>query len=727
MTRQFCALLLATVALAPLAARAQTAAQAAPAAAAAPSDTSTQEIVVTAQKRSERLQDVPVAITALSGSQLAASNITDLRQLVNVAPALRMDQTGIFTQPTIRGVGSAVTGPGSDSNVATYVDGFYQPSQAGNDFDLSNVTQVEVLKGPQGTLFGRNATGGAILVTTKDPGPTAGGDVELSYRSFNDVRGQLYFQAPITDKLWANIAVYERSSDGFKQDATTGQNTAPVKTDDVRIKLLYQPLDQLKFTLTLQHVDLSDPIGAAYSAWQGNSIGNEIPGAVVTSARDKTSFNDQPKNQIQSDAVYLKSQYSLGWATLTSYTAYHYEKDKEVSDLDVSNAPVFSAFWNQREETFTQELNLGSSGKGPLDWVVGAFYFHDKSGYPHFFFNAADYGGAQWVQTNAYAGFADATYEVLHNLYLTAGVRYSSETQAFSYDSPVAPFVSPGTPAVALYDHTWTSVNERAVLRYKFSADSNVYFSYSNGFKSGAYNTLSWAPKPVDPESIDAFEVGFKTAQHSWRFDSSAYYYDYKNLQFTAYQFLPNGSSVIELENAAKATIYGADAQLTYNFTHDLDVHVGGAWTHARYDAFPGATAYTPNTAVIGGVSYLVGNTEVVANAKGKTLVRAPDFTATLGADYKTDLPYGRMVLAANAYFSTKVYFDPANMLSQPDYATLDFKATWVMPNEVWSVSVFGDNVTDTKYVTQLAPSGFGTGAIYGYPSVFGVEVGAKF
>ncbi len=725
MKKQFCVLLLATAAAAPMMARAQAAR---PTAASAPAAEAVgAEIVVTAQKRAERLQDVPVAITALSAGQLAASNVTDLRQLVTVTPALRMDQTGIFTQPTIRGVGSAVTGPGANSNVATYVDGFYQPSQAGNDFDLSNVTQVEVLKGPQGTLFGRNATGGAILVTTKDPGFTASGDAAVSYRSFNDVRGQLYVQTPLGDKLAANLAVYERSSDGFKTDAVTGQHSAPVRTTDIRGKLLFEPTKDLKFVLTLQHANISDPIGAAYSAWRGNSIGNEIPGAVVTTARAKTSFNDQPKNQIQSDAVYLKSQYQMSWATLTSYTGYHKEKDKEVSDLDVSNAPVFSAFWNQKQDTFTQEFNLGSSGKGPLDWVVGAFYDHDKSGYPHFFFNTADVGGAQWVQTNAYAGFADATYQIVHNLYLTAGVRYSDEKQTFSYDSPLAPFVTPGTPAVARYAHTWTSVNERAVLRYKFSDDSNVYASYSNGFKSGAYNSLSWAPTPVNPETIDAYEVGFKTAQHGWRFDASAYYYDYKNLQFTAYQFLPNGTSVIELENAAKATIYGADAQLTYNFTRDFDIHLGGAWTHGRYDSFPGAATYTPNSAVIGGTTFLVGNTETVTDAKGKTLVRAPDFTASIGADYKTDLPYGRLVLAGNVYFSSKVFFDPVNSLSQPGYATLDLKATWVLPNDKWSVSVFGQNVTDTKYVTQLAPSGFGTGAIYGYPAVFGVEVGAKF
>jgi iron complex outermembrane receptor protein len=273
-------------------------------------------------------------------------------------------------------------------------------------------------------------------------------------------------------------------------------------------------------------------------------------------------------------------------------------------------------------------------------------------------------------------------------------------------------------------------VNERAVLRYEFAPNSNIYASYSNGFKSGAYNTLAFAPTPVNPESIDAYEVGIKTSQSNWRFEASAFYYDYSNLQFTAYKFVTiNGlpQTISELENAAKATIYGGDAEATYNITPEFNVRLGGAWTHARYDSFPGAIEYVPNTLVVNGQTVLIGNHQIAADASGKTLIRAPEFTATLGANYTTALPYGSLTFSGNLYFSTRVYFDPNDTTSQPDYATLDLKLTWALPGDRWRISVFGDNVTDTKYVTQVAEDVFGYGAVYGTPAVVGIGVDTKF
>jgi iron complex outermembrane receptor protein len=746
MNGRLSALLLAATAMAPLAAHAQAANR--PDAAAA-SSTSVGEVVVTAQRRTERLENVPVAITALSANTLATANITDLRQLVNVTPALRMDQTGIFTQPTIRGVGSGVTGPGANANIGLYVDGFYQPSEAGADFDLSNVTQVEVLKGPQGTLFGRNATGGAILITTADPSFTAHGDASVSYRSYDDARAQIFVSGPITQDLAGNLSVYGRRSEGWKTDVLTGQHDAPNDTFDLRGKLLYQPTDRFKVVLTYQHTDISDPSGAAYSTYGNNSIANAqsspgvqmYPGAVYTNNRFNTAMINPPKNYIQGDGVYLKGQYNFDWGTLTSLTSYHTEKDKEQSELDRTSLDLSTATWLQREQTITQEVNLSNS-KGPLNWVVGAFYYHDHAGDPYFDINFKNIDGSQFVTTNAYAVYADVTYEILHNLYLTGGVRYSDETQ--DLDSVLPSVVDPATNVENNYSHTWSSVNERAVLRYELAPNTNVYASYSNGFKSGVYNTLPPSSTPVSPETINAYEVGFKTAQHNWRFDASAFYYDYSNLQFTAYQFITiNGTptSVADLENAAKATIYGADAQLTYDFGSHFDVRLGGAWTHARYDSFPAAinpspalpagkagnTAYVPIPVMVNGKLVYAGNNQVPADASGKTMVRAPEFTASLGVDYKTPLPYGRLTLSGNVYFSSTIYFDPNDLTSQPDYATLDLRATWTMPDDKWSVSLFGSNVTDTKYVTQIAEDGFGYGAVYGTPSTFGVELNTKF
>jgi iron complex outermembrane receptor protein len=483
--------LLAASALTPLAAWAQD----------AQSSSTVQEVVVTAQKRSEKLQNVPVSITALSSATLQSADVTDERSLVRITPALRMDQTGIFTQPTIRGVGSGVTGPGASANVATYVDGFYQPSEIGNDFDLSNVSQVEVLKGPQGTLFGRNATGGAVLVTTKDPSFTLQGDATASYRSFNDARGDIYISGPITDNLAANLSVYGRHSDGWKTDIVTGLHDAPNHTFDIRGKLLYKPTDKIKFLLILQHTDIDDPSAPAYNTYGKNSFANGIPGVVVANGYDNTAMPTPPKNTIEANSIYLKSTIDFDWATLTSYTGYRGENDKEVSQLDRSSLDAFTAQWSQTERTFTQEFNLGGT-EGNLNWVLGAFYDHDKSGYPNFLFitpgdptPVVSDAEAAFDTTNAYAVFGDATYEVIQNLYFTGGIRFSDETQDIDYTNTPTPAES-GTGS-----HTWTSVNERAILRYQFAPNTNVYASFSTGFKSGAYNALSYVKVPVTGRS----------------------------------------------------------------------------------------------------------------------------------------------------------------------------------------------------------------------------------
>ena len=706
MKSTLCLAFFATASLAPLSAVADQA---------APDANTVNTVVVTAQKRAEQLQDVPLSITAISGSQLAASNVTDIRDLVALTPALRMDQTGIFTQPTIRGVGSGTTGPGASANVATYVDGFYQPSEIGNDFDLSNVSQVEVLKGPQGTLFGRNATGGAILISTKDPSSKPNGDVNLSYRSFNDTRADVYLSTPITDTLSGNLALYGRKSDGFKTDLVTGDHDGFNHTLDLRGKLLWKPTDKLKFLLILQHTDIADPSPAAYNTYDHNSFANGIPGVVVANNYDNAAMPNSPKNTAAASAIYLKSTIDLDWATLTSYTGYRQEKDKEVSQLDRSSLAAFTAVWNQTEETFTQELNL--SGKvDKLDWVVGGFYDHDRSGYPFFLFNGYNAGGAAYDTTDAAAGFADVTYQAAPNLYLTGGLRYSNESQDMVYEAT-------GTRG----SHTWESWNERLVARYEFSPRSNVYASYSNGFKSGVYNALSFVTTPVNPETIDAYEVGYKTAQSNWQFSSAAYYYSYKNLQFTAYHFDPvTNLTVSALENAAAATIYGAEAQGTYNFTPDFNIRLGAAWTHSRYDSFPGAGAYVPVVNPLTGA--LQGNSSnPLASATGKTLVRSPDFTLTAGANYTVPLSYGRLTFSGNVYFTTKIYFDPTDTVSQPDYATLDLKVTWTSPDNAWNASFIANNVTDTRYVTQVAEDVFGYGGVYAAPATYGVILSRKF
>ncbi|MGI4877829.1 MAG: TonB-dependent receptor, partial [Janthinobacterium lividum] len=264
----------------------------APSPAVVAADDTSGEIVVTAQRRAQRLVDVPVSVTTLSGETLARAGVSGLLDLTKTAPGVVLDKNGAYLQPTIRGIGTNVTGPGADPNVAIYVDGVYQSSQTGNFFELANVEDVEILKGPQGTLFGRNATGGAILIKLLDPSFTTSGRANLSYGRFNEVAASGYVTTALSDKLAVDLSAYYRRSDGWIHDLRTGAEQNSQYSLDIRSKLLFKPTDTLKFILSYAHNDTSDPTGLAIAAAGGNSAGRPFANSGPIATERGTLSND---------------------------------------------------------------------------------------------------------------------------------------------------------------------------------------------------------------------------------------------------------------------------------------------------------------------------------------------------------------------------------------------------------------------------------------------------
>ena len=671
----------------------------------------TDDVVVTAQRRSERLLDVPISVTALSAADLSAANITSTGDLGKITPGLTMDRAGPFSQPTIRGIGSSVTGPGIGTSVATYIDGFYQPSTVSNDFELADISSIQVLKGPQGTLFGRNSTGGAILVTTLDPTFEPSGIVRVNVGSYRDIRANAMLSTGITDTLAISGSVFYRYNRGYARDIVTGDYSQEGRSAIFRGKALWKPVDALKLTFAYSHGDIDDPWGVAQVAYRGVSAAAGLPGVVVPDNPFQTAANLPPQSRVLYNTYYLTGELDLGAVTLKSFTGWRDETDYVQLDSDKTAYPYQYIDFRPVDTTFTQEVTLSSNGGGPLQWVAGAYYYNDRSGYldlgvtqggPRFtFLNAR-------LHSRAVAGFGDVTWQVVPHLFITGGLRYNHEDVSEEFDSILDGY----TPHV--YDKTFENLSPRAVVRYEIADRTNVYASYNQGYKAGTFNATGLSPDPVRPEKVDAYEVGLKTRMGSTRFEVAGFYYDYKDLQFVSYV-----GATAQLTNAAKARIYGVDASLTQSIGEHLSVALTGTYTDAKYQSFPGANHY----------NYLGAG--VITNgpddASGRPMVRTPKFAGRASIDYTTPLYDGTIDANVAFKYQSRVYFDPFGETTQAPYGLLDARIAWTDPSEKFTIAAYAQNLTDRHYYAVVTQQSESWPANYGAPQTFGGELTMKF
>ncbi|WP_428310081.1 TonB-dependent receptor [Hydrocarboniphaga sp.] len=751
----------------PVAVLAQVADEAAPADAAA-----VEEVVVTAQRRAEAAHDVPISITSLSGEMLEQSGVEQLSDIGNLTPGLRFDATGSFFQPTVRGVGTAVLTSGGGPNVGIYIDGFFSANAEVSNFQLTKLKNIQVLKGPQGTLFGRNTTGGAILVTTAEPSAETGVELKASYGSFDATKLQAYGTTGLGDNMAVDIeGVYSRG-DGFIDNVATGNDEAAAyENSSIRVGFKAELSDSVSLLLRYTHGKTDDPTSLMTNAYvdeDGNSgflsklptsaygtndttgralINFNLPASLYVSDPDKvaTPFQNVFTNESNIFQATLKAD--LGFADLTSYTQYRKDESLNLQDLDSSAVPIFDMRLGIDDKTVSQELLLNSKPGSRLQWTGGLNYFRYRD---LFDFLGSIQGspfaeaGSSGTLTTSYAAFADATYEITKQWFVTVGGRYSIDKVSDAYFISTGAYENAsGVPTPAAYG-TRIAVNDldnerftpRVVLRYKPSDASSVYASYTQGYKAGILNVGGASQVPVKPEEIDAFEVGYKYEDRRLAADMAAFHYDYRNLQVSSYQ-----SGAAQVRNAAESTIYGLDGAVRYKFTDAFSMNLGATWTHARYDSFKNAPFYsycdpdpnanpTANSEVPSYCGAPENNgalTQVTSDASGYHMQRSPDFTATLGASHVSSLQGGVLTLSGNLYYASKFYFDPSEQFNQDAYTVLGLRAQWVDASDRYTVALFGDNLTDERYRTQVLFNSIGIGNTWSAPLTVGIELGVRF
>ena len=693
-----------------------------------PSDTQPsagiEDIVVTATRREERLQEIPVTVTALTNDTLAGAGIVDIRSLTAVVPGYSGNRTTSVILPVIRGVGSGGVSVGDEPNVATYIDGIYQPDAFSNATELVEVERVEVLRGPQGTVFGRNATGGLINVITPDPSFVPRGRVAVRYGRLRndsndyDVRG--YVTSGLSDTVAFDIAGLYRETDPYIENVASGEDYGWIRVFDVRSKLLFEPSDTVQFVLTGGYANQRSTINASQPI-DDNTVGKLMPGVILPQKPWQTSANWEPRVDYEKITVSLRGRIELDAFNIETATGYMHNSGEQFIDADSSNLDLAQInLPTIKAEAFSQEVRLLSAGSGPFNWLVGAYGFY-MTGLFDADFVVPNPAGPLTLplihtyllpesKTTSFAGFAEGTYALTDELFLTVGARYTTEKREFIQvlNGNVVP---PGW-----VDKRFNRATYRAALRYQFTEDANIYASYGTGFKSGVYNLLSPSTVPVDPEKIKAWEGGLKADPFYWlRTNVSVFHYDYSDLQVQARN--ADGSGFVLL-NAATSELYGGEAEATIIPTDGLNIRTAVSYLHGEYTDFPGAQDFVPRPQG--------GNAAVVTDASGNKVIRAPRFTAMLGVDWRIPLAGGELGLAGNFFHSSRVYYDAPNRYSQDPYEMVSGEISWTTAEDL-RFSLWATNLTNAKVAQQIRPGAPGTDILYEKPRVVGVGAEYRF
>lgn len=648
-----------------------------------------EEVVVTAQRREQRSQDVPISVTALTADSMQAMGISGTNDLAMSVPGLELGRQNIAIAPFIRGIGNKSTAPGEEAAVALYIDGVYMPTLTAGLFELENVERVEVLKGPQGTLFGRNATAGVIQVITRDPQEKFSADMHAGYANYDTFNAGLYATTSIAPRVRTDISLYgSEQSEGWGKNLNTGNDVFLGYEYSARSKWIVDLSESTELKLSFDYGKAKPNTPPAYHPLPGRILTSGVPSFAgstpyfdfydVSETRDVYATT----RQWGSNAQLRHSFDAFDFVSITSY------RDAETHwffDQDGGPAPVVTPTSTETAQTWTQELQLLSQKGRALEWIVGAYYFHNDAAYdplqlagtalPFVIDRYTD------MKAESYAGFAQGTANVAAATKLTLGVRYTHDTRdidGFDLRNGVLAPTTVRSQTASFDKLTW-----RASLDHRFSDEFMAYIADTRGFKSGVFSAVAYTDPPAKPETLDTYELGFKSdlLDRRVRLNGAIFYNDFKDVQVQSQ--VVGG---IKLNNAAKARTYGIDLDAETRLDN-LTVRLAMTYLNGEYKAFPGASFYTRND-----VRTVAQGT---GDATGRDTIHTPPFTLSLSGNYKIPATIGEFILAASYSYNDGYFFDPQNAVSQSSYQLLNASVAYATPSGRWGARVWAKNLTD--------------------------------
>lgn len=703
------------------------------------------EIVVTAEKREASLQDVPIAITAVDGKTLDNLAIDDMMDLYVQTPGLSFSRAGGEAQVYIRGIGTDAFGVTIDPSVAIHMDGVYLGRPQMGLAQFLDVERVEILKGPQGTLYGRNATGGAINIISRSPSEERDGYATIGVGSFERQELKAASNFTLSDSWTARLAGRYLKDDGFTDDLQAGGADAIDDQDMIALRatLAFDDGGPLDFKLIADYTDFSS----------GNRSSRPLDGlsfAVVNGAQPQAfgdtrnnlpTFHDWDTNGLTATLNYAIND-SL---TLTSVTGVRSYESDFFFNTDGTEIEVTRSYFAYESDQFSQEFRLSADDGGPLTWMVGAYYMdEDKEGAlglgrnTHPSFGTVSFIIPNEDETEALALFGEVSYQFSDQWNGTFGLRYSDEEKS-DFTSVGAIFgdftglASTGS-VVQFFTRTetesWDDVSPRFVLSYTPDDNSLYYGSITKGFKSGGWNAFDGSPA-FEPEEVISFEVGFKTdlADGKVRLNGSVFAYDYTDLQVSTFQ---DGLTVTT--NAADASIWGAELEIWAVPIPELLIRGSIGYLNTEFEDFVSAFGRCPADAtpaeLAGPCNGAIAGATRSVDLSGAALQNAPEVKANLNATYTIELAGGaRVDLFGQASFQSQIYHTQFNdrLIGQEPITLIDARASWHSADDKYEVAVFGKNLSDEEYFqntvrfTSLSEGNpadrFNIGAGLGYPA----------
>ncbi|MCC7411814.1 MAG: TonB-dependent receptor [Gammaproteobacteria bacterium] len=717
---------------------------------------SIEEVVVTAQKREQSLQEVPMAISAFTAETIREQGFSDLLDVQGHTPGLQISNfsTG---QPeiSVRGISTKEDGAGANDSTVVSVDDVYIAARTAQIFDIFDLERIEVLRGPQGTLYGRNSIGGSINLVTMKPSDDFKIRLEQTVARYDryDTRGLI--NGAITDNLFGKLSFSRRIADGYTKSLMPGVADAH-DADSIywRAQFLWEASERTEALVTFDggHDDVGptnrEPVSGTGRSGNGNNLDPIAVNVAFGGAGDPFNSLAESEGYMNRDVygVSAKITHELDPVTLTSITAvrrseFDWLEDSEGLPPAASGAPggpASDGFFldvndiaQENATQFTQELRLSSRAFDRMDWVTGVFATLERINRTETFFFPAIAGGSlmnsiQKNETIAWAIYGQATYDVTDRIRFTAGGRYSYETKDFKaagqLESGVPALIQNFTQVGA--EDTWTNFSSRFALDFDLTEDVLLYASIAEGFKSGGFtgspSTAARATTPFDPEQATNYEVGFKSRlfdQHL-QANATAFWTDYEDLQVTEF-FLPVGGLFGEFitQNAGTAETKGVELELLAVPFEGLEIGATAAYLDARFTDF---SPTVPRDDGSGG--------PLIPAFAGNHLRQAPEWSASIWGRYAWRFTSGaQMVLRVDGRYQDDIFFDPDNNKAAftPGYDVWDSRLAYTTPGGLIEVAVWARNMFDQEYRTHVFTQRGGeiAFALFGAPRTYGLTV----
>jgi iron complex outermembrane receptor protein len=740
------------------------------------------EVVVTARKRSEKLQDVPIAITAVTGAALSQGQHLQVQDLNEFAPSTNI----VIPSPhqtsfSIRGLGANPSNDGLEQSAGVFVDGVYLGRPGMAVFDLIDISQIEMLRGPQGTLYGKNTTAGAVNISTTPPSFTPGATLQVTGGNLGYAQLQGTVTGPLMgDVLAGRLTAYQTSRDGWVRDTTNGDSLDGIHRDGVRGQLLYKPTDHFSLRLIGEYHEENDSNGATlFNSWGADKAAWQKDLAAVGASVDidpegtTTAANGATVIRTRQAALSAEANYDFGdGLTLTSITAWRKWSYLSLSDVDGSNVNVLNAGYDVHDQQFSQELRIATPKDKPIEAVAGAYYFQQNlsvdqstlygpeadaylAGIPaallpvYAQYSAAlrallAYPNTRWdiwgtPHTQSYALFGQGTWHATPKLSVTAGLRETYETKNEDVWRPNPISTVTGQPSAGLAYETYPAAHVGVAnwapsglvsADYKLTRDVMAYVSVSQGEKAGGVSTtlpgsgLGLNSLKVKPEVAQDLEAGIKSQwfDHRLQLDLDGFYTKVRDYQATYFETPPGGTSTVQvLTNVGRVVTRGVEAELTARPIDGLTLNATGSYNDAYYASYPAGPCPVEISAA-------------TCNLTGKPVAGAPRWIANIGGQYEhpvTEAMTG--YLEANYSWRSHYYgyLDDSTYDRTGDYGLVDMRVGLKAANGRWDVSVWAKNLGDAHYVASYLSYGSLTPGAYvpffGDPRTYGLTLRAGF